>query len=268
MPDKTKEELKHFKDKAVDSAKDIKDKAKSAVKDVQEKTKDALKDAKDKAEEKADDARKKVHEATHRSPLEKVQDKLSDAANAIKDKISDATKGFTIIEVVLVLAIAGLIFLMVFIALPALQRSQKNTQRENDISRFLTAVQDFQSNNNGNTPFSNGTTDSGFIKRYIDENVEAYHDNGAQATCATGDNGCAQFRDPDGEMYGFTVQDFTPNNGDNMEVKIDEMDHLVHVVVGAGCSGSEGVASRGNGKREIAMFFHEEGGSIICNDNH
>ncbi|MBP6925380.1 prepilin-type N-terminal cleavage/methylation domain-containing protein [Candidatus Saccharibacteria bacterium] len=29
-------------------------------------------------------------------------------------------KGFTIIEVVLVLAIAGLIFLMVFIALPAL----------------------------------------------------------------------------------------------------------------------------------------------------
>ena len=35
-------------------------------------------------------------------------------------------KGFTIIEVVLVLAIAGLIFLMVFIALPQLQRSQRN----------------------------------------------------------------------------------------------------------------------------------------------
>lgn len=39
------------------------------------------------------------------------------------------TKGFTIIEVVLVLAIAGLIFLMVFIALPALQRGQRDTQR-------------------------------------------------------------------------------------------------------------------------------------------
>ena len=37
--------------------------------------------------------------------------------------------GFTIIEVVLVLAIAGLIFLMVFIALPTLQRSQRDTQR-------------------------------------------------------------------------------------------------------------------------------------------
>ncbi|MBS7346174.1 MAG: type II secretion system protein, partial [Candidatus Sacchiramonaceae bacterium] len=39
--------------------------------------------------------------------------------------------GFTIIEVVLVLAIAGLIFLVVFIALPALQRNQRDTQREN-----------------------------------------------------------------------------------------------------------------------------------------
>ena len=38
----------------------------------------------------------------------------------------DNKKGFTIIEVVLVLAIAGLIFAMVFIALPALQRSQRD----------------------------------------------------------------------------------------------------------------------------------------------
>ena len=39
-------------------------------------------------------------------------------------------RGFTIIEVVLVLAIAGLIFLMVFLALPALQRSQRDTLRK------------------------------------------------------------------------------------------------------------------------------------------
>lgn len=45
-------------------------------------------------------------------------------------------KGFTIIEVVLVLAIAGLIFLMVFIALPALQRSQRNTRRREDMARL------------------------------------------------------------------------------------------------------------------------------------
>ena len=43
-------------------------------------------------------------------------------------------RGFTIIEVVLVLAIAALIFLMIFIALPALQRSQRDTARKNDVS--------------------------------------------------------------------------------------------------------------------------------------
>ena len=35
-------------------------------------------------------------------------------------------QGFTIIEVVLVLAIAGLIFLAIFITLPALQRAQRD----------------------------------------------------------------------------------------------------------------------------------------------
>ena len=57
--------------------------------------------------------------------------------------------GFTIIEVVLVLAIAGLIFLMVFIALPALQRNQRDTQRKNDMARLNTAIENYKSNNKG-----------------------------------------------------------------------------------------------------------------------
>lgn len=56
-------------------------------------------------------------------------------------------KGFTIIEVVLVLAIAALIFLMVFIALPALQRSQRDTARKNDVSIVASAVSSWQGNN-------------------------------------------------------------------------------------------------------------------------
>ena len=48
-----------------------------------------------------------------------------------KHKQNNNKYGFTIIEVVLVLAVAGLIFLMVFIALPTLQRSQRDTQRKN-----------------------------------------------------------------------------------------------------------------------------------------
>ena len=58
-------------------------------------------------------------------------------------------KGFTIIEVVLVLAIAGLIFLMVFLALPALQRSQRDTQRKQDVAMVVTALHNWKANNQG-----------------------------------------------------------------------------------------------------------------------
>ena len=57
------------------------------------------------------------------------------------------TKGFTIIEVVLVLAIAGLIFLMVFLALPALQRSQRDTQRKRQADMIIAALNNYTSNN-------------------------------------------------------------------------------------------------------------------------
>ena len=56
---------------------------------------------------------------------------------------------FTIIEVVLVLAIAGLIFLMVFIALPALQRGQRDTQRKRQVSVLHDAYQRCLSLNRG-----------------------------------------------------------------------------------------------------------------------
>ena len=58
-------------------------------------------------------------------------------------------KGFTIIEIVLVLAIAGLIFLMVFLALPALQRAQRDTQRKQDVAMVVTALHQWKAANRG-----------------------------------------------------------------------------------------------------------------------
>ena len=68
--------------------------------------------------------------------------------------IQHKKQGFTIIEVVLVLAIAGLIFLMVFIALPALQRNQRDTQRKDDLGRVKVAINNYMSSNRGNIPTS------------------------------------------------------------------------------------------------------------------
>lgn len=87
--------------------------------------------------------------------------------------------GFTIIEVVLVLAIAGLIFLIVFLALPALQRSQRDTQRKNDLSRFMSQLTQYQSNHQGAIPndaVGVTTNWSAFVSAYLTNNNSAFGD--------------------------------------------------------------------------------------------
>ena len=78
-------------------------------------------------------------------------------------------KGFTIIEVVLVLAVAGLIFLMVFLALPALQRSQRDTQRKQDLSRWAAAIASYKSANPNSliAPPYKGHKMDDIIKNYL-----------------------------------------------------------------------------------------------------
>jgi prepilin-type N-terminal cleavage/methylation domain-containing protein len=69
-----------------------------------------------------------------------------------KLKNNNKDSGFTIIEVMIVLAIAGLILLIVFLAVPALQRSARNTSEKNDVSQTAAAVANFISNNGGGVP--------------------------------------------------------------------------------------------------------------------
>ena len=98
-------------------------------------------------------------------------------------------KGFTIIEVVLVLAIAGLIFLMVFIALPNMQRSQRDTQRRNDYSSFSSAITTYITNNNGKMP--TGATD--LTADMLNRNGTDPYGNDYQigfVVCSNGGGGC------------------------------------------------------------------------------
>jgi prepilin-type N-terminal cleavage/methylation domain-containing protein len=70
----------------------------------------------------------------------------------MSNKLSKRTQGFTIIEVLIVLAIASLILLAVFLAVPALQRNSHNTSRKQDVAAALGAITEFESNNNGAVP--------------------------------------------------------------------------------------------------------------------
>jgi len=75
--------------------------------------------------------------------------------NIIKDK---RAQGFTIIEVMIVLAIAGLILAIVFFAVPQLQRNARDNQRENVATRIKAELDTYHSNNQGKYPWTGGST--------------------------------------------------------------------------------------------------------------
>lgn len=144
------------------------------------------------------------------------------------------TKGFTIIEVVLVLAIAGLIFLMVFVALPALQRGQRDSQRRNDMSRFISQITSYQTNNSGSIPAANATSMDKFLDNYMKR-------------------GSGEFRDP--------------STGNNYEVVFagePEEGKLVYQT-GKKCSGENFVPA--SGSRTAAVRIKLEGSGIFCQSN-
>ena len=87
-------------------------------------------------------------------------------------------QGFTIIEVVLVLAIAGLIFLMVFLALPALQRAQRDTQRKQTISRIAATLEQARVNNKGVyfSDYANNNQLESFVQNYLRPHESEYVD--------------------------------------------------------------------------------------------
>lgn len=61
-------------------------------------------------------------------------------------------KGFTLIEVVIVLAIAALIMVVVFLAVQGAQRGQRDNTRKDIANRTLSAVTAFKGNNSGTPP--------------------------------------------------------------------------------------------------------------------
>jgi prepilin-type N-terminal cleavage/methylation domain-containing protein len=145
-------------------------------------------------------------------------------------------KGFTIIEVVLVLAIAGLIFLMVFIALPALQRNQRDTQRRNDLSRAETAVTNYQTNNRNQLPVFQADWNS-LRTNYLQ---------------VGGDS----FDDPNRGTYQFDVSLSAPT--------YDTTTASIYVYPKKVCSGESLVDA---GAQKVALQMKLEGGGIACVNN-
>ena len=173
-------------------------------------------------------------------------------------------RGFTIIEVVLVLAIAGLIFLMVFIALPALQRSQRNTQRRDDYSMLVTAVNSYMSSNNGKISNLVKTNNPAKLdpKRWINANGEDPNGNPYEVKAS---------------MYDKWKQANEPTPGEN----IDETERTdgsmsatgsqVFIIIQGNCHDTDlngdPKPKKDSAIRSFAVYGYLEGGGYFCQES-
>lgn len=190
-------------------------------------------------------------------------------------KKTDSKKGFTIIEVVLVLAIAGLIFLMVFIALPNLQRTQRDTERKNDVDRLQTSLIQYTTNNNKTPSFSNASNKVGPFA-VSDTNLNS--GDGAWQKFAKNyllANGQDEFNDPNGDPYNIVA--LTYSNDNIQQTYLDKFGGntdntstaLIVIVTGAKCGPTpeENTFEAMSGSRRFAVAVRLEGGGTYCVNN-
>jgi prepilin-type N-terminal cleavage/methylation domain-containing protein len=71
-------------------------------------------------------------------------------------------RGFTLIEIVMVLALAGLLLVIVFVALSGTQSSRRDAVRKQDLSRLAAQLDVYAANHDGQYPDANGNPATGF----------------------------------------------------------------------------------------------------------
>lgn len=196
-------------------------------------------------------------------------------------------KGFTLIEVVLVLAIAGLIFTMVFIALPALWATEHDSERRDDMLSFIDTLKNFQQNNNrGALPtFAKPTTNSvastslsadGSLLTIIGEQVESKAEyTGNTWTDFYSNYFSDTYFDPDGTRYNWQIFNCTASALDTAcnnsplttlyDGTFDTNDHTMYIVISGTCEGEEVKLSANS--RKVAVLYHLESGGVYCGNS-
>jgi prepilin-type N-terminal cleavage/methylation domain-containing protein len=182
-----------------------------------------------------------------------------------------STKGFTIIEVVIVLAIAGLIFSIVFWALPNLQKNQRDNQRRNIVGNVVANLDQHAANLNGNYPVDSDDYAT-FVKTFYECTGDPTINSGTPPASESSDTnsvtavGC-DLKDPIDNLWVY----FGDNTGDGADTEI--MDNTtatgeLYVGMGAKCSDTApGSVDGGAGARAFAHMIKLENGISFCQDN-
>lgn len=173
--------------------------------------------------------------------------------------------GFTLIEIMLVLAIGGMILAMVFIALPGLLASQRDAQRQDDLMAFVGQLQKFMTNNNrGALPSgtgeisgdsvtfgpNSGTTWRDFYGGFMNEN----------------------FRDPKtGDIYNLSIVpcgtskpgDCTHSSLSKLYGDFEDNNSTIRIVTGAVCGENKAIYS--SNPRNVAILYKlERAEAVSC----
>lgn len=161
--------------------------------------------------------------------------------NRIGKKLGYKDGGFTIIEVLIVLAVAGLIMAIVLVAIPQLQRNQRDTARRNVVDRVITELGNYAGNNNGDYPFTDNTEMTDFVDRYITNEVDI-------SNPSTGNQ--------------YTLERRTVTTGN------PTADQLF-IIPGGTCNGEAAAGTYSANAREFAIRVQLEAGDIYyCADNN
>ncbi len=178
---------------------------------------------------------------------------------------SKIQKGFTIIEVMIVLAIAGLILVVVLIAIPQLQRNQRNEARKSVANRIVTEINNYAGNNNGSYPLANVTSGAthfgtpatalGFFDRYLGCDATP-----APASCTSNIND-PQTGTPVGVTNGTAALTTTVAT---VAAPVGTVAGSISYATGLICNGE--IPATGS-NRNFVFLMRLEGGAIYCLDN-
>lgn len=108
-------------------------------------------------------------------------------------------KGFTLVEIVIVLAIAGLIMVIVFVGVQGAQRARRDAVRKNDNARIAALLEQFRSNSTAaayptEAEFDNGGAfNTGYIDVDATFNGYTFTGTGALTACVGTNAGTASY---------------------------------------------------------------------------
>lgn len=197
---------------------------------------------------------------------------LIDAVTILVNVKHKKSSGFTIIEVLIVIAIAGLIFLIVFVAVPHAHKQLRNAQRKRDVQRFFTALLDFKSYNDRKIPGGHLTSigaRSKFLKPIVENRVLPITTNDVDSKKVDACNAASPRADYDSTAPGFDDpllgRCYFVSYGESIG-DLGKIDWLV----GYKCLGESWLpltSSKTGKESDVAAVITLEGGATFCVDN-